>query len=225
MSLPTNLNSTSVRPAPSYRALSSLAVASTVLGTLSLSTALAEAWTTWLGLTVIPLAGLILGWRALQQIRKAPDEWTGLRLAKTGIWLSAGLWVIGSCIAWKSNSSEVPYGYQVVSYEMLQPDPSKPTMPIPQSALDMHDKKVYIKGYMQPRRQQTGIKEFILCPTNGQCQFCIPSPKRTEMIRVVMQGDLDASYTTNLIGVAGRFRINPDDPQGIFYGLDADYVR
>ena len=104
--------------------------------------------------------------------------------------------------------SEVPYGYQRISYETLQPDPSKPTEPIPQTAIDMQDRKVYIKGYMQSRRTLTGIKEFILCPTNGECPFCTPNPKRTEMIRVILQGDLEATYTTHLIGVAGRFRVD-----------------
>jgi hypothetical protein len=233
MPLPSQTNSATSRPAASYRALSPLTVTSVVLGVLSLSTAIAQGWTTWLLLTIIPLAGSIFGWRSLKQIRKAPDEWTGLELAWAGIGLSAGLWLLGSCFVVVRYSgfftvfgiSEVPYGYQVVSYEMLQPDPSAPTMPIPQSALDMQDKKIYLKGYMQSRRQLTGIKEFILCPTNGQCQFCTPNPKRTEMIRVVLQGDLETCYTTNLIGVAGRFRVNTDDPLGIVYGLDADYIR
>jgi hypothetical protein len=112
-----------------------------------------------------------------------------------------------------------------VSYETLQPDPAKPTEPIPQTAIDMQDRKVYIKGYMQPRRQQTGIKDFILCPTNGECPFCTPNPKRTEMIRVTLQGDLETTYTTHPISVAGRFRVDPDDPSGIPYGLDAEILR
>ena len=35
-------------------------------------------------LAVIPLAGIVLGWLALRRIRQAPDEWTGLRLARLG---------------------------------------------------------------------------------------------------------------------------------------------
>ena len=78
---------------------------------------------------------------------------------------------------------------------------------------------------MQPRRQQTGIKEFILCPTNGECPFCNPNPKRTEMIRVVLQGDLETVYTTHPIGVGGRFQVDPGSPSGIPYSLEADYLR
>ena len=224
MPLPQDTNSETSRPAVSYRALSSLAVVSVVFG-YCLLTALADAWTTWLLLAIIPLAGLIFGWLSVKQIRKAPDDWTGLKVAWTGIWLSAALGAVGSGVSIWLHWSEIPYGYEVINYDTLQPDPKKPTMPIPQDALDKQDKKVFIKGYMQSRRQLTGIKEFILCPSNGQCQFCNPSPKRTEMIRIVLQGNLDTVYTTNLISVAGRFRVNLDDPQGIVYGLDADYIR
>ena len=124
-----------------------------------------------------------------------------------------------------AGSSEVPYGYQRVSYEMLQPDPNTPTQPIPQAALDMQDRKIFVQGYMQPRRRQTGIKDFILCPTNGECSFCIPNPKRTEMIRVVLQGDMNTNYTTKQIGVAGRLCVDVNDPSGVAYSLDADMLR
>ncbi len=215
----------SVKPAASYRAIHPLAVASVPLGALSILTVFGSSVAAWLLLTLIPLAGVVLGWIAVKQIRRAPDVWTGRRLAWLGIGLSVGLWALGCCWLLIVGASEVPYGYQWVSYESLQPDPNKPTEPIPQTAIDMQDRKVYIKGFMQPRRQQAGIKDFILCPSNGECPFCTPSPKRTEMIRVRLQGDLETSYTTHLIGVAGRFRVEADDPSGIPYAMDAEYVR
>jgi hypothetical protein len=136
-----------------------------------------------------------------------------------------GLWVVGYGWLVFARVREVPYGYEPVSYEMLQPDPNAPAEPIPQSALDMQDKRVYIKGYMKPVRRQTGIKEFTLCPSNGECPFCIPNPKRTEMIRVILQGDLETVYTTHLIGVGGRFQVDADSPSGVPYSLDANYLR
>ena len=119
----------------------------------------------------------------------------------------------------------MPYGYERVSYEMLQPDPNAAGRADSAVGPRHAGQGVFIKGYMQPRRQQTGIKEFILCPTNGECPFCIPNPKRTEMIRVVLQGDLETTYTTHLIGVGGRFQVDPADPSGIPYSLEADYLR
>jgi len=213
-------NSTSpIPPASRYRALNPLAVISTVLGALSVVTMLHWA------LAAVPLAGIVVGWLAWKQIRKAPDEWIGLTLVQVGIGLSAAFWLFGYGWLIFARASEVPFGYQRITYEMLQPDAAKPTEPIPQTALDMQDRKVYIEGYMQSRRTLTGIKEFILCPANGECPFCIPNPKRTEKIRVSLQGDLEATFTTHLIGVAGRFRVDANHPSGIPYGLEADYLH
>jgi hypothetical protein len=219
MSLPLELTSTRPRPAKPavrYQALSPLAIASVVLGVLSIATMLS-----WY-LAVIPLMGIVLGWQAERRIRRAPDEWTGLQLARIGMGLSAALWAVGYGWLIFAKESEVPYGYTRIMYEMLQPDPLKPAEPIPQSALDMKDKKVFMQGYMQPGRRQTGIREFILCPTNGECPFCTPNPRRTEKVRIKLMGDLETVYTTHLVSVAGRFQVNQDDPGGVPYGLEVD---
>jgi hypothetical protein len=202
-----------------YRELNPLAVISTVVGALSIVTVLHWA------LAVVPLGGIIVGWAALRQIRKAPDEWTGLRLAQTGLALSAAMWIFGYASLFFAKTGEVPPGYQRVSYDDLQPDPTRPTEPIPQKALDMQDRKVFVQGYMQSRRQLSGIKEFILCPASGDCPFCIPNPKRTEMIRVILQGDLEAVYTNRILSVAGRFRVDQTDASGIPYAIEADYLK
>jgi hypothetical protein len=210
---------------PRYRAMNPLAVASIAVGPLSIATIFASTLAGWLMLTIIPLASVILGRMALKQIRKAPSEWLGRKLAWSGIAISAGLWLLGTCWILIAPSTVVPFGYTYIQYDNLQPDPNQPTMPIPQSALNIQDKKVYMKGYMQPRRQQTGIKEFILCPTNGECPFCVRNPKPTEMVRVILQGDLEAFYTTRLIRVAGRFRVDTDDRTGVPYTIEADILK
>jgi hypothetical protein len=209
-----------------YRAISASAVVGAVLGALSILTTLH-----WL-LALIPIAGLLVSWRAYRQIQLAPDEWTGLGIAKLGMGLSAGLWLLGYGWLLLATASEVPWGCQRVVWDKLQPDPRNPVEMIPQSARDLHEKSVFIKGYMQPRRQQQGIKEFVLSPANGECPFCVPNPKPTQMIRVVLQGDLEAIYTTRLIGVAGKFQVEVDektgrlkDISGIPYSLEADYLR
>ena len=204
-------------PASRYRAIQPLAVASVAVGALAVVTFLS-----WY-LAAIPAAGIALGLAARKRIRNAPDEWTGWTLALVGIWLSAAMWLVGYGWLTFAEVAKVPFGYEEVSYDTLQPDPDKPTEPIPQKALDMQDKKVYIEGYMQPRRTQTGIKDFILCPFNGQCPFCTVRPKPTERIRVILQGDMQTTYTTRLVGVAGRFRVDPNDPTP--YGLEADYLH
>lgn len=222
MSLPVESNSVPAPPTVHYRTLCPTAVVSVVLGALSIPVLVF--WFSWFW-AVVPLVGMGLGWRAMRHIREAPLERTGLGLARFGIGLSAALWAVGYGWLVFARTSEIPFGYQRISYETLQPDPNVPTELIPQSALDMQDKRVFVKGYMRPGRQQTGIKEFVLCPSTGECPFCIPNPKRTEMIRVVLQGDLETVYTTHLIGVGGRFQVDPQDFSGIPYGLEANYLR
>jgi hypothetical protein len=214
-----DFDSASPLPPSRYRALHPLAVVSTVVAGLSIITMLHWA------LAVVPLAGIILGWAAWRQIREAPDEWTGLRLAQIGMIGSAAMWVGCYIILFCATVSEVPPGYQRLSYDDLQPDPSRPTEPIPQTARDLNDAKVFVQGYMQSRRQLTGIKEFILQPASGECAFCIPSPKLTEKIRVILQGDLETVSTNHLISVAGRFRIDLNDPSGIPYAIEANYLK
>ena len=205
-----------------YRALCVPAVLSIVVGVLSIP--ILVFWTSWFW-AVVPLLGVWLGWKAQQKILAAPTEWTGLQLAKIGLWLSVAMWILGYGWLILDRGREIPYGYDRISYEQLQPDPNVPTDPIPQSAHDMQDKRVFVRGYMQPRRQQSGIKEFILCPANGECPFCIPNPKKTEMIRIVMQGDMETMYTTRQIGVGGRFQVDPQDPSGVPYAIEADCLR
>jgi hypothetical protein len=204
-------------PAVHYRRIHPLAVVSVVLGVLSITTAI-----TW-HLLLVPLTGILLGWRALKQIRHAPNEWTGLELAWWGIGLSLGLWLLGTYVEWVRGTSQVPAGYQAVKYEALQPDPLKPTEPIPQSALEMRDKKVYVRGYMQAGRRSAGITDFVLCPSNGNCPFCNPTPKRTEKIRVMLAAGATTVYTTQEIGVAGRFQVDPDEQ--VPYALEADLIN
>lgn len=219
MATPFDSNANAASSGSYYRALCPTAVMSVVVGAISLLTSLS-----WY-LAVVPLLGIWLGWKAKRTIENAPGEWTGMGIAWLGIGLSTAMWILGYGWLILANTSEKPYGYEWITYEMLQPDPNVPTESIPQSAIDMQDKRVYVKGFMQPRRQQTGIKEFILTPTSGECQFCNPNPKTTEKMRIVLQGDLETVFTTHQIGVGGRFQVDPRDPDGIPYTIEADYLR
>lgn len=212
----------SIAPTPSptrYHTVEPLAVISAIFAALSILTTLS--W--WVAL--IPVTGIVLGLKSQRRILDAPDVYAGLWLAKSAIWLSLILWIFGYAWLTFAEVSEVPYGYEKIKYEMLQPDPNTPMQLIPESVRIMDDKKVFIKGFMQPRRQQVHIKEFILCPTQGQCSFCTPNPKSTEMIRVILVGDLETNYTTHQVGIAGRFQVDPGHPSGIPYAIEAEIIR
>ena len=64
-----------------------------------------------------------------------------------------------------------------ISYETLQPDPNLPAEPIPQSALDMQDKRVYIKGYMKPRSSADGHQGVHPVPQQRRVPVLHPQSK------------------------------------------------
>ncbi len=220
--IPASLSS--AKPATRYRALCPLAVVSVTLGVLAIVTVLTDTAAAWLLATLIPVGGVITGWLAVKQIDRAPNEWIGRRLAHVGLWLSVGMWLLGSLTAFCLYYGKVPSGYTQITFDTIWSESDGMSRAIPQKVRDMQDRKVFLEGYMKPRRTLTGIKDFTITPTSGDCPFC-PTPTRAQMIRVVLPGDMSTEYTTHLIGVAGRFQIHEDDPSGIPYSIEADLLR
>lgn len=209
-------------PQPTYQALHPSAVLCLGLGVLSILTALSK----WLA--IIPLAGILLGLLARRDIKKAPLELTGLRVATVGLGLSVGLWVVGILILSSLHASSVPIGYTEVSFPALQPNPLVREI-VPPKAVELHEKRVYLTGYMYPGRQSIRIKEFLLVPTVAHCKFCQADLAPTEMVRVQFTGDVMADYTSNLVGVGGKLRVDKSpqfrDAEGFAYTLEADFFQ
>lgn len=199
-----------------YRAMSAPAVVSLVCGVLSAAT-----WLHWL-LGILPAIGVVSGWFALLRIREFPEELTGRGLARSGLILSAVFGVLGYGWLTFARVKRAPYGYAELTYEMLQPPPGER---LPASVYQWQDKRVFMEGYIKPGRQQTRIKTFILCPVIANCPFCTPNPKPTEVVYVVLEGDLEAQYTTHPKIVGGKFRVDPNAPGGVPYILEADYIK
>lgn len=206
-----------------YRSLSTLAVTSVVLGGLSLLVVL-----DW-SLFAVPIAGIAFGLLAIHRIRALPDQLTGQRLAQVGIGLSVALGAIGYGWLSAAKAAEVPHGYIAVGYADLQPDSDHPDQQIPLKVRELSGKKVFIKGYMYPGRQQFGLKKFIMSRENGYCKFCTPNPRPTDLIVVTMAGDLETRYTRKLLRLGGKLEVNEDWVSGksghALYKLEADYIR
>ena len=232
----------------SYRAITGLGVGSMVLGALS-----ALAVLHWV-LGVIPAAAIITGWIALRRIRRCPEEVTGAGFAKAGLWMAAAFWAIGCGRLTYVYYTQAPPGYKPVHYADLQlPPGSPPEMLVPPKAEEFDGERIYIRGYMVPGRQQSGIKRFFLSDDPGVCSFCAPKPKVTQLIEVKLINDLEAEYTTHAVGVGGKFRVDTGKPKkkekeepvvpkanpneksgkpapekpggGVYYQLEADYLR
>ncbi len=206
-----------------YQSLSTLAVTSVVFGGLSMLVVFDGS------LFAVPIAGIALGLLAIRRIRALPDQLTGERLASIGIGLSVALGAIGYGWLAAARAAEVPHGYIAVGYSDLQPDPDHPEQQIPPKARELAGKKVFIKGYMYPGRQQYGLKKFIMSRENGYCKFCTPNPRPTDLIVVTMAGDLETRYTRKLLRLGGKLQVDEDWASGksghALYRLEADYIR
>jgi hypothetical protein len=206
----------------SYRAVCTPAVASLVVAAFSFFALL-----DWV-LGIIPAVAIALGLVALRRIQKAPLELTGERLALGGIMLAslflAGGWMRLGWIA----ATEVPPGYQRVSFDDLQPSANAAADAIPSSARQLDGQRVFLRGYAYPGREQSGIKKFVLVRDNGQCCFG-GNPKLTDMVEVTLENGLAMDYTTNMRRVAGTFHVAPttgiDGLPHVVYHLDADYLQ
>jgi hypothetical protein len=205
-----------------YKALSSAAVATLVLGILSLL-AFLYPW-----FVVIPAAGLLCGIFALRQIRANQTELTGEPIAKAGILLSLAFGIAGPSYQGYIYATEVPDWAQRISYSALQPDASAPGQVVPPSAIELNGKSVFIKGYIYPGQQQHGIKQFVLCRDQGDCCFG-GNPKVTDRIEVNLADPLSVSYSPRMFRVAGKFRVEPtqttDGLGAVLYHIDAEYVK
>ena len=199
-----------------FRAVSTTAVVSMIFGVFSVLTVLG-----WY-LAIIPAGGILLGWLAAGRIHENPSELTGLGLARAGMCVSLVFLVLGYGWLIFQQVKEFPWGYTVITYEDLQPEPGQY---VSQKARNMDGNLVGIRGYISPGRQQVGLKQFVLCPIIGNCHFCITEPKPTEMIRVKLAGDLAVRYTTRLLRLGGKFRVDAQAPGGVPYFLEADYLR
>lgn len=207
-----------------YRALNSAAVAAAVLGVLS-----SLCFLSWF-LAIIPFFGLLIGVYAIKQVRTRSSEFTGLGLARAGVFLSAVLWAGGWSALAYDYATEVPEGFERVSYAALQPeDPNARLVALPTSATALDNKKIFIKGFMYPGTRTHGIQEFLLCRDKGDCCFG-GNPKITDRLLIHLPAGQSIDQTSRQIEVWGEFHVAsthaPDGlGGGVVYQLDAAGFR
>ena len=100
---------------------------------------------------------------------------------------------------------------------------------VPPYALTLEGKKVFLKGYMYPSRQQSALKGFVISRDNGSCPYCLPNPRPTDLIQVELTGDLRINYTDRLLRIGGLLHVEPEpkagQPPGVAYRVVADYLK
>ena len=205
---------------PQYRAVSLWAVLSIVCAIATLTTF----FSSWLAFFAV--AALYFGYKALDQIERVPEEFTGRSLAKVGMWAAAiiGVPLLGWSLFLRS---DVPHGYQVLDYSMLEPDPNTKSR-VPNSALELSNNKtkVFVRGYMlpPPRGQWTGLTKFSICRNSDMCKFAMMNGSRPEdQIHIELTGDRTMKYTSGEVGIGGYFSVESDQSPQPYYLIKADY--
>lgn len=207
-----------------YRAVSKLAIASISLFVVGLL-GLIPLFEPILSLAFI---GAVCGILAARSIYQFPEEYGGLMLAKTGIFLNVALLVGGIAEHTVIYLTEVPDGYQRVGfYELERPDgPDAPT----DKAIEVDGKNVFLKGYIHPASGEGPLRQFILVPDLGTCCFG-GQPRSSSMIEVTLIGTKTVRYGRTKLKLAGEFELNKslrlkkDIDNALFYRLRADYVK
>jgi hypothetical protein len=207
-----------------YRSISKAALAGSVFAVVGLLFLISNL------LFVLPMIGLALSLIGLSVTRRYPDELTGKAAARFGLLVSGLTLLAGTAYHGYVIATEVPRGYQRISFRMLKDDP-KTRLAFGEQAADLDGKKVFLKGWIRPGNRKDNLKDFILVGDFGTCCFG-GSPKITDVVAVSIRGDERVSYGWNVRKVAGTFRLNREaavsSEKGIprvFYQIDADMVK
>ena len=208
MSIATAEPESSPAPSPSigdthdYRAVCSAAVTSMIIAVIGLSAfAISE-------LLLIPIVGLLLGFYAWLTIRRRRDEMTGMPLAIASIALCV-VTLVGAG-GWHTYvyATEVPEGFERISYRALGAETGRPDDQVPDSARELDGKQVFVKGYMLNTGKSFITDDFFLVRDKGDCCFG-GNPNIDERIMVKVDGD-PIKYTDRQSKVIGKFVVVPD---------------
>lgn len=220
-----------------YRSLPTIAVLGLLLGVASavvLFTAGSSLEST-IALTPIPLVALFVSVAAWRKIDAAPDLYTGKRFAQIGTGLAALFLVTGVSYASFVHATEVPEGYERVSFLGMKPTEldniDRKLVPDPIVELIRDGEKVFIKGYIRPDSVSftQNISKFLLVRDNNECCFGdLSKVKYFDQIQVQLGTGLTTDFSRGVFRLGGVLRTGPGQGQlgaPLTYYLDADYVK
>ena len=210
--------------AHSYRSVSKAAVACVVFAILGLLTYLSPVF------LILPVIGMIFGFYALSAFRRYPGELVGHGVAKIGFWACLLTTTGGIGMHAFIYATEVPEGYQRISFADLAPI-RREGVPYAKKALELDDKKVFVKGYVRPGDKKRDLEKFILVGDFGSCCFG-GNPKISDIIAITIVNDQKVDYSFRKRRIGGKFklhsnqrRVNEKDIPSVFYEIEADYIK
>jgi len=218
-----------------YRAISTRAIASLVLGIISQLIFVGAALSLQKALVLSPIAIVsgLLGLTAMRQIRADPRLYSGAKLAGAGLLLSLVSLAGGLGYASYVYATEVPPDHQRISFAKLRPDEvdQRAGRKIPEEVAALDGKKVFIKGYMRPDStpMRTNVKRFLLVRDNNQCCFGdLGSVKYFDQVGVEVAHDVRLDKSLNLLRMAGTLHVDKNNAaagSNLVFRLDADYAK
>lgn len=225
-----------------YRPLSTAAIFSVLFGVVSSMTFLAAnvSLLNCLIFCPIPVIGLICGLVALKKIHQLPDQFSGFSLAIAGTVMSTLGLVGGLAYAGYVHATEVPPGFERLSFFELRPDEveQRGNEKIPRDVQNLDGQQIFIKGYIRPGTHvsnggspvRKNFSRFMLVRDSGECCFGdLSSVKYYDKMIVQVNQGVKAEYSGGMFRVAGKLTIVPANPtNGILepgYVLEAEMVQ
>ena len=119
-----------------------------------------------------------------------------------------------------------PPGYLAIGYETLESN--DPNNPWPEAAYALEGERVFMRLHV-PHAAILRAEEFCHVARQRRLPVLPAEPKKTDQVFIELVEGLEASYTTRLIAVGGKFSMKLEDPDekygGVVYHIDADYLR
>ncbi|WP_182868741.1 DUF3299 domain-containing protein [Stieleria mannarensis] len=207
-----------------YRALSRSAITSTLLFVVALL-GLIPPFEALLSLAIL---GVLFALLSVRSIRRYPNEFSGLGLAKFAVAANALLLIGGIGMHTYVYLTEVPPGHVRVPFYKLKFDaePDRPT----ETAFEIDGKDVFIKGYIHPSSGGGMLRQFVLVGDLGTCCFG-GQPKSSEMVEVTLTGGQTIEGGMTRRKLAGKFSLNrvpkkqADFDNAVFYRLKGTRVN
>ena len=223
-----------------YRSFSSWAVGSLVLALVGVALLLLLGSDGFVLYAPIQVVGFMIGLLGLYKIRRNNFELTGEKVAKAGVALSAVCFVVGGSWAAFVYMTEVPEGYERISFYTLDSEGATAGSPISEDAAKYHGKSVFIKGYVHPGVNGLGnISRFVLVGDLSACCFG-GQPKPWDMVEVDLKPGHELTYDMKLHRLWGTISIDVTphlavgstkeatgdrQMQGGYYHLEADGIQ
>jgi hypothetical protein len=207
-----------------YRSVSKAAILSIVFAILGVLSFLGAVF------VILPLLGVGFGIAGYMNVKRFPLELIGKKAASIGLIASVLLFVGSAGTHAYVHYTEVPEGYQRISFYDLKPNTM--TQKFYSEKADAFDgKKVFIRGYVRPSDKKRDLKQFIMVGDWGDCCFG-GNPEMTDIVAISIKTDDTVDYGLGVRKIGGTFRLNtrprpnadPEVPQ-IVYEIEADHVR